>query len=64
MTRREARKKLGSRVHRRAGTKTKVIPGSGGSSAKSRLPKFKTHCAAKGQRSNAAKVQAFMEVGK
>jgi hypothetical protein len=61
MTRREARKSLGSRVHRRAGTKTKVIPGGGGSSAKARLPKFKTHRAKRGSKSNAAKVAERMK---
>lgn len=53
MTRREARASLGSRTHRRANTKTKVMPG-GNTSKKG--PKFKTRRAAKGKESNASKV--------
>jgi hypothetical protein len=54
MTRREARKSLGSRTHRRVGMKTKVIPG--GNNTK-KAPKYRTRRAKKGTKSNGAKVQ-------
>lgn len=53
MTRREARRSLGSRVSRRQGTKTKVIPG--GNTSK-KLPKYRNRRASKGKESNASKV--------
>jgi hypothetical protein len=56
MTRRQARSKLGSRTTRRAGTKTKVIPGG----AQKQPPKYRNRRAAKGKTSNAAKVQALL----
>ena len=46
MTPREARRKLGSRVNRRAGTKTSCIPGAsnGGSGQKQgATPKYRNH---------------------
>lgn len=61
MTYRKARAKLGSRVHRRAGTKTKCIPGTGG--AKNIPNKYKTHRHSKGKMRNSAKVALLVRGG-
>jgi hypothetical protein len=58
MNRREARKALGSRVSRRVGTKTKVIPGA---KTTKRQPKFRTHRAAKGQTRLGVRVQRVFD---
>lgn len=55
MTHREARRKLGSRTVRRAGKKTRVIPGG----AQKKAPKYPTRRAYEGP-SNAAKVRAIL----
>ena len=56
MTRRQARKTLGSRSSRRSGTKTRVIPGRG----EKQPPKYTTRRAAQGKESNASKVRKLL----
>jgi hypothetical protein len=57
LSRREARTKLGTRTHRRSNTKTRVIPGA---NMAKKPPKYTTHRASRGKKSNAAKVAELL----